>query len=63
MNTHFSTPDLRHLWGDSATRRRGLFLNALDSVKNPRDTHGIPAVYALPEHSKTAFCGASNCHF
>jgi hypothetical protein len=41
MNTHFSTPDPRHLWGDDATHPRGLFLNALDSVTNPRDTHGI----------------------
>jgi hypothetical protein len=63
MNTHFSTPDPRHLWGESATHPRRLFLNALDSVTNPRDTHGIPAVCALPGHSKTALSGASNCRF
>jgi hypothetical protein len=41
MNTHFSTPDPLHLLGESATHPRGLFLNALDCVSNPRDTHGI----------------------
>jgi hypothetical protein len=41
INTHFSTPDPRHLWGENATHPRGLFLNALDGVANPRDTQGI----------------------
>jgi hypothetical protein len=41
MNTHFSTPDPRHLWGENATHPRDLFLNVLDCVSNPRDTDGI----------------------
>jgi hypothetical protein len=61
MNTHFSTPDPRHLLSESATHPRGLFLNALDGVANPRDTHGIAAVCALPVHSKTGLSGAFNC--
>jgi hypothetical protein len=39
MNANFSTPDPLHLLGESATHPRGLFLNALDCVSNPRDTH------------------------
>jgi hypothetical protein len=36
MNAHFSTPDPRHLWGESATHPRGLFLNALARRKSSR---------------------------
>jgi hypothetical protein len=61
MNANFSTPDPRHLLGESATHPRDLFLNALDCVSNPRDTHGIAAVCALPGHSKTGLSGAFNC--
>jgi hypothetical protein len=61
MNTHFLTPDPRHLWGKNATHPRDLFLNALDGVANPRDTYGIAAVCALPWHSKTGLSGAFNC--
>jgi hypothetical protein len=61
MNTHFSTPDLRHLLGEITTQPRDLFLKALDCVVNPGDTHGIAAVCALPGHSKTALLGALDC--
>jgi hypothetical protein len=61
MNAHFSTPDPRHLLDENATHPSGLFLKALDGVENPRDTHGIPAVFALPERSKTGRSGAFNC--
>jgi hypothetical protein len=61
MNTHFSTSDPLHLCGENATHPRGPFLKALDGVENPRDTHGIPAVFALPGLSKIGLSGAFNC--
>jgi hypothetical protein len=61
MNAHFSTPDPLYLWGENATHPSDPFLKALDGVENPRDTHGIPAVFALPGLSKTALSGAFNC--
>jgi hypothetical protein len=61
MNAHFSTPDPLHLLGENATHPSGLFLKALDGVENPRDTHGIAAVFALPGLSKTGLSSAFNC--
>jgi hypothetical protein len=60
MNTQFSTPDPRHLWRESATRSRALFLNALDCVQILAIPMVSAAVCALPGHSKTALSGAFN---
>jgi hypothetical protein len=61
MNAHFSTPDTLHRLGENATHPSGLLLKALDGVENPRDTHGIPAVFASPGLLKAGRSGASNC--
>ncbi len=61
MNAEVYTHDVTHHVGEYATHPIELCLQALDGVANPRDTHGISAVYALPVPANTAHSGAFNC--